>query len=446
MSHRSDLSRRTLLAAGAGGLAVPWLEALAPRAARADVPAYPKRFIVFFSPNGTVAKNWEPTWTGSTTDFQLSPILAPLEPHRRDIVVVQGVDQQGGGGDGHQNGIGGMLTGAMLNPGRFSGGAGGSSGWASGISVDQRIARAVGQDTRFQSLELGVQVGAADNRGRMCYAGPDQPLPPEDDPARVFARVFADLTRDPGELARVRAHRKSVLDRVAGRYQRLSARLGEGDRRKLEAHLAAIRDIETRLDIDPGARATCRAPSVALQPGAAGLNDAFPAVGKLQMDLLVMALACDLTRVASLQWSRAVSQVRFSWLAIAEGHHDLSHLGDENEVAQDKLMRINRWYAEQLAYLIAAMKAVPEGDGTLFDSSLILWCNELAKGNVHSRKDAAYVLAGRAGGAIKTGRYLRYDGNVPHNDLLVSLVNAMGVDDTTFGRPDWCTGPLPNLV
>jgi len=414
------------------------------RRASADVLPIPRRFVVFFSSCGSITSAFAPTaGERGEHDFQLSPILQPLEPHRDDIVVIEGVDQQGGGGVGHQAGMGGMLTGAALNPGPFSAGAS-SAGWASGISVDQRIAQAIGSDTAFQSLELGVQVGIADNMGRMCYAGSDRPIPPEDDPHRVFARVFADMTRDPAELARIRAHRLSVLDRVAGRFARLSARLGAADRQKLEGHLAAIREIETRLSPGP-TRPACAVPSLSsgIDPKA---NDSFPAVGRAQMDLLVMALACDLTRVASLQWSRSASPVRFSWLDIAAAHHDLSHRGDDDQIAIDQLTRINRWYAEQLAYLIARMKEIPEGDGTLFDNTLILWCNELAKGNTHSRVDAHYVLAGSAGGALATGRYLRYEGDVPHNNLLLSIIHAMGVDDGSFGNPQWCTGPLAGLV
>src|SRR6185295_8077891 len=169
--------------------------------------------------------------------------------------------------------------------------------------------------------------------------------------------------------------------------------------------------------------------------------------GELQMDLLVLALGCGLTRVASLQWSRSVSQVRFTWLGIDDGHHDLSHRGDTDPDAIDKLRQINSWYAARFASLIDRMKKVDHGDGTtLLDSTLVLWCNELGKGNTHSRQNAPYVLAGRAGGALRTGRYLRYDGDVPHNNLLVALLNAMDVPDTRFGKPEWCTGRLPNLI
>jgi hypothetical protein len=168
------------------------------------------------------------------------------------------------------------------------------------------------------------------------YAGSDRPLPPEDDPNRALARVFADLTRDPAELARIRAHRLSVLDHVVRRYQRLSVRLGAADRQKLEAHLGSIREIEARLSLVPPPRPACQppAPSASLDLMS---NDAFPAIGKVQMDLLVMALACDLTRVASLQWSRAASTVHFSWLDIEALHHDLSHRGDNDADAIDKL-------------------------------------------------------------------------------------------------------------
>jgi hypothetical protein len=441
---RLSLSRRAALTTFGGLASLPLLDAMFPGRARADGATYPRRFVVFFSSCGTIAANWAPT--GGTRDFQLSPVLAPLEPFRDDIVVIEGVDQQGGGtGVGHQAGMGGMLTGNGLNPGPFGAGGGSSSGWASSLSVDQRIANAIGNDTAFKSVELGVQVGAADNMGRMCYAGSNRPIPPEDNPDRAFARVFADLTRDPADLAKMRAHRLSVLDRAAGRFQRLSARLGAYDRQKLDAHLTSIREIESRLSIVPAPRPACQVPVLG---GGIDLtaNDAFPQIGKLQMDLLVMSLACDLTRVASLQWSRSASSTRFNWLHIDALHHDLSHRGDDDTDAIDKLTRINRWYAEQFAYLIGRMKQIPEGNGTLLDNTVVLWCNELAKGNIHGRTDAPYVLAGRAGGALETGRFLQFEGNVPHNNLLLSLIHAMGQTDSTFGNPDWCTGPLVGLL
>ena len=436
------LSRRTLLAGAAGtAVALPWLEAFAPRRAFAQ-SALPRRFIVVFTPNGLL-----PSWTpaGAERDFTLSPTLAPLAPYQDELVVIRGLFQQGGGGDGHQNGMGGVLTGRRLNAGSFAGTGAAPAGWASGPSVDQRIADAIGGATKLRSLELGVQVGQADNWGRMCYRASNQPLPPEDDPAAVYARVFEELHTDPAVLERLRGRRQSILDTVAGEYQRVASSLGSADRARLDAHLEAVRDVELRLTrVGHAAGGSCTDP--ALPSVEKDLNDAYPTVGALQTDLLVMALACDITRVASLQWSRSVSQTRFSWLGITDSHHDQSHLGDDDATAVDKLTRIDTWYAEQLASLIAKLKAVPEGDGTLLDNTLILFCNELAKGNTHSRKDAGYVLAGGAGGTIEMGRFLHYEGDIPHNNLLVSLLQSFGLPDATFGEPEWCDGPLSGLA
>jgi len=441
------LSRRAILR-GAGGavIALPWLEAMTPRRAQAATGPI-KRFIVMFSADGTIPTAWTPTPGASETDFTLSPILAPLAPHQADLVVIGGLTQMGGGGDGHQTGMGGMLTGQLLNAGPFAGVGAAPAGWPMGPSVDQRIAQALAAPTKLRSLELGVQVGAADNWGRMIYRAANQPLPPDDDPASVYSRVFADLHTDPAVLARLRKRRQSILDGVGAQFTRISARLGAADRARLDAHLTAVQEIEQRLTTDlVVSNPSCHDPTI--MSVAATANDSYPTVGSLQMDLLVMALACDITRVASLQWSRSVSQTRFSWLNITEGHHDLSHRPDSDADAVDKLTRINNWYAQQLASLIARLKATPDGaGGTLFDGTLILWSNELAKGNTHGRIGAPYVLAGSAGGALRTGRYLAYDGQgLPHSNMLVSILNAMGVPDTTFGKTDWCTGPLTGLL
>jgi hypothetical protein len=438
------LGRRSLLTSAAGAaIALPWLEAFAPRRASARSAA-PQRFVVMFSPDGLL-----PAWTPSGTEkeFTLSTILSPLAPYQDDLVVIRGLYQEGGGGDGHQNGMGGMLTGTTLNAGPFGGMQAPPAGWASGPSVDQRIADAIGNETKLRSLELGVQVGAADNWGRMCYRASDQPLPPEDDPAAVYARVFAELHTDPALLAAERARQKSILDAVGSEYARVSATLGSADRQRLEAHLDAVRELELRLTkVGQIGGAACADP--AIHAVAKDDNDAYPEVGALQLDLLAMALACDVTRVASLQWSRSVSQTRFTWLGITDGHHDLSHLGDDDPSAVDKLTRINQWYMAELAALIGKLAAMPEGDGSVLDNTVILYCNELAKGNNHSRSDAGYVLAGRGGGVLETGRFLRFDPSqqIAHNGLLVSLLNAFGIADTQFGKPEWSNGPLPGLL
>ena len=352
-----------------------------------------------FSANGTIPSAWEPAAT-SETDFTLSPILSPLADHKSDLVIVRGLDQKGGGGDGHQSGMGGMLTGQMLNAGAVRGRGRGARGMGDGAVGRSAMAEALVLLTKLRSLELGVQVGSADNWGRMIYRAANQPLPPDDDPAGVYARVFSDLHTDPAELARLRRRRKSMLDGVAGQFTRLSGQVSTGDRQRLDAHLTTVREIETRLTTDLVVNnPACRDPSIT--PIAAQANDMFPAVGSLQMDLMVMALACDITRIASLQWSRSVSQTRFTWVGVNEGHHELSHRPDSEAAAQTNLTKINTWYAQQLATLITRLKAMPDGaGGSVFDGTLILWINELAKGNTHGRQNAGYVLAGSAGGAL----------------------------------------------
>ncbi len=442
LTKPARFSRRTALhGAVAGAIGLPWLETFAPKTAHA-APALPKRFVAMFSPNGTIHDRWLPT--GSESKFALSPILAPLAPHQNDLVIVSGVDQMGAGGDGHQNGMGGMLTGAGLLPGRFAGVGAPPAGWAESASVDQRLADAIGRGLPFRSIEFGVQTGAADNWGRMVYRGRNRPLPPRENPTQTFDDLFGAALLDPAERERRATRRRSILDRVAGDLTRLSSEASAADKQRLEQHLTYLREVEARLEAQSQGIAECALPARPVTPAPG--PDAYGRIGEMQMDLLVLALACGQTRVATLQWSRSVSDVRFTWLGITEGHHALSHLPDTDTPSQDALAAINTWYAERFASLVTKLKGYQEGDGTLFDQCLLLWCNELAKGNVHSRKDAPYVLAGSAGGALRTGRFLEYAGDVPHNNLLVSILNALGVPDTTFGRAEWCTGSLTGLL
>jgi hypothetical protein len=444
------LKRRDFLkGVGAAAAALPLMSALD---ARAQQGTFPKRLLIVFSANGTARENWVPS--GTETAFTLSRILAPLEPHKSDIVVLDGVKNEAahhGPGDGHMTGMGCLLTATELLDGtQFScGGTDPCSGWGGGISVDQHVANALydalptDMRPKFKSLELAVQAGGADIWSRMCYSGSDQPLAPMEDPAQVFDRVFADLNVNTEELDRLRSQRRSVLDYVGNRLTRLRGKLGGEDREKLDAHLTAVRDIEMQL-ASGQLLGACTQPA---DPGSVDFrnNDNFPAVLKLQTDLTVRALACNLTQVATIQWSRSVSGTRHTWAGVSEGHHDLSHEGDSNADAIEKITKVNVWFAEQFAYLLEQLKSVPEGDGTLLDNTLVLWGNELGRGNSHSRTQVPFVLAGRAGGALTTGRFLQYDDD-SHSNLLVSLCQLMGVETETFGNPAYCTGPLRLLT
>lgn len=437
------LSRRSFLkAAGAAAVSVPML-----RSFQAFGGEFPKRLVIFFQPHGTVRDMWLPT--GNAAAWHLSPILESLAPFQSKITVIDGVNLKSADadyqGDQHATGMCHALTGT-----RMAYGAGGITG--GGISVDQHIADAIGRANRFKSLELGVQTAQnayyASYWTRCCFRGAGEPVPPEDDPWAVFERVFSDMTRDPLELETMRAERRSVMDVVHQDLDRLQARMPAEDRPLLEAHLTSIREIEVRLQ-DPanGLGKYCATPTLGSRIDDVQLAASFPDVGRLQMDLLAMSLACDLTRVATLQWSSAVSPMVYSWLDVGlQDAHSLSHYyaGDATFGEDGAFTRIQKWYGEQFAYLLGKLDSIPEGTGTLLDNTLVVWANELGKGNLHMH-DVPWVLAGGAGGAIPMGRFLEYD-DESHNDLLVSICNAMDVPTSTYGDEDFCTGALDGLA
>jgi hypothetical protein len=435
------IGRRSFLTGLGAGLCLPFLPW---QRAAAQAGGAPKRLVVFFTPNGTIPESWA---TGSGANFTLGDILEPLEPFKQKLTLMDGLDMEctyEGPGGGHQRGIGALLTGRKLQPGDFVGGNGETSaGWADGISVDQHIANAMGSETRFASLALGVQLEGANNRHRMSMSGPGQPVPTEDDPYNIFDLVFSDMGASRQETERRLRRRTAALAHVRARLEGLRGRLSGDERLRVEAHQASLDDVVSRLGIDGGG------PACVLPTLAAGLDvddrAAYPEIGRVNMDLLYQALACDLTRVATLLWAGATSGHRFTFLepAIDDGHHEISH--DDSNAAVAKLVRINNWYAQQLAYFLDLLEGTPEGDGTMLDNTLVLWGSDLSIGTTHSRRDMHLVMAGNLAGAFDTGRYLHYDGRA-HNDLLITILQAFGLTDTTFGKPDLCSGPIENLL
>ncbi|MCH9688380.1 MAG: DUF1552 domain-containing protein [Deltaproteobacteria bacterium] len=438
------VSRRALLGSmGAAGVLAPFIPMLQ-RETEAAPGDFPLRIIFLFSANGTLHENWVPS--GSENDFTLSEILTPLAPYQDQMIVLDGLEVvREGPGDGHQMGMGLLWTGSRLLEGtEFEGGGdSGTAGWGGGISVDQHIAAAVGNDNPYSSLEFGVQTQGASVWSRMCYAGSNQPIAPEDDPAGMFNRLFADFDVDASELERLKGQRQSVIDLVKDDLDSLMVHHGSADDRlKIDAHLEAIRSIEQRNQAE---QPVCEIP---VEPGEmdAGANDNFPSISERQTQLMAMSLACDMTRVASMQWSASVSNRRFTWLGIEEGHHDLSHRGDSDPVMVDNITAINVWYAEQVKELMDALAGISEGDGSVLDNTLLVWGNELSRGNSHGNHPVPFVLLGGAGGRLEMGRYLQYD-RVPHNRLLVSLCHAMGLtEQQTFGDIDVGSGGLPGLT
>lgn len=439
---RSRFSRRGLLRSlGVSTALLPFVPLLERETQAADGEAAPKRLVLLFTPNGTLAEQWLGTVTDATT-FELGPILAPLEEHHQNgrLTVVTGLDMVlTGPGDNHQVGMASLWTGSETTGGNFANGA----GWASHQSVDQFIASQLPQDAHFKSLQFGVQTGnSADIWSRMIYSGANTPETPEDSPQAMFDTLVSNIaTSDSTELDRLRAERKSSIDLVKNDLARLSSRLGHADQTKLEAHLNAVREIERRNDL-PGV--TCEVPTMDFSIND-GANASFPTVSEQMVDQLVMALSCDLTRIASLQWSKSVSSVQFDWVGVNRSHHELSHEADTQASMVESITAINNWYASQIARLLDGLAAIPEGDGTMLDNTIVVWGNELGRGNNHSRRDVPFLIAGGGGGALQSGRTINSEDI--HNRLLVSLCQAMGLNDVqTFGSNDTGSGPIPGLL
>jgi hypothetical protein len=447
--------RRQLLRGGlAATAAVPLLDA--DRVWGQSTAAAPRRLVIFYTPNGTIGPAWRPT--GTETNFTFGRILKPLEAHKSKLLVLGGVNMalaDSGFGSHHTRGIGGLLTGRPILSGTFESAGPPTAGWAAGISIDQHIAKTLNPPTPFKTLELGVQVVDAEVRGRISYLGPNQPVPPMESPYDAFDRVFAAATPAPGGAPsatdRLRARRKTVLDLVGEEITTVRRRVGTEDRLKLDAHLTSVQDIARRLatPVPGGGNAACVGPTVGARMDVAAPAN-MPAIGKLQMDIAASALACDLTRIVTLQWTYAESNQTFPWLGINEFHHVMSHAGDSDATAQENLTKINVWYAEQLAYFLGKLSSYVEGDRTLLDNTAVLWCNEVGKGNNHAHRDLPFLIAGSCGGHFRTGRFVDYmaggAAGRPHNDLLVALAQAMGTTDATFGDPAHVTGALPGLT
>ncbi len=458
----SRFTRRTLLRAGGVSVALPLLSSLGckspttehrvERVGRARQAAeFPLRLIVIYIPNGNlflpdVAAGTN--WTGS--------IIEPLMPHQSKLSIVDGLDlavHDLGPGEPHQQGMA-WLTGRPLNSGSQVGGDGSMAGWASGISMDQHVANTIGTSTPHKTLHFGVQstaYGGTEVRTVMSYAGSDLPVANETSPYGMFDLVFSELGQDPLGLAKLKARRKSVLDAVGNQLSSLSSKTSFEDKKKLEQHLASVRDLEQRLDKPGGALGgNCVLPDTG---GAINLDDPnnYPIIGKLHMDQLVMAMACDLTRVATLQWSASTNNKPYPFLSyngqpIVGDEHILGHQPDSDTAAWAQLRVIRTWYMEQLAYLLAKLDAQPEGDGTMLDNTVVLLGSEITKGNTHSHTDSPFILAGGAAGYLKMGERLNFSGQVPHNNMLLTVMHALGLNDTTFGLPNYCTGALSELL
>jgi hypothetical protein len=400
-----------------------------------------QRLVVMFSPNGVVPSTFWPDEQG--TEFTLKESLKSLEPFRDRALILHGVcDRVRGDGDNHMRGIGCLLTGIELFPGNIQGGSHTPAGWASGISIDQEIKNYLQKDpatrSRFGSLEFGVMVpDRADTWTRMSYVGPNKPLTPIDDPYQMFAKLYGRV--------KDRENLKSILDDVQDDLRKVGSLVSTEDRRLLEEHATFVREMEKELQTTEAEAVGHAVP--AIEPGVKEENDNIPRISKMQIDLMVNSFAADFARVATLQYTNSVGGARMRWLGVTEGHHELSHKPDSDAESQDKLTRINKWFAEQLVYLAKRLAETPEpgGGGSLLDNTLLVWTNELGKGNSHTLDNTPFVLVGN-GLDFRMGRSLKYQ-RMPHNRLLLALAHGFGHRLEQFGNPNFCGGGvLPDLT
>jgi hypothetical protein len=434
---RARLSRRSFLRGAGAALALPFLEAMWPMRARAQAAASARRFLAWYVPNGMRMSDWTPAATGAS--YALPPILAPLAPVRSEVLVLTGLANRAGQdafpGD-HARGTGSFLTARRV---RRTDGA----DIQNGISLDQRIAQAIGASTPLPSLQLGTEGGGSTGNcdsGYSCayarnisWAGPQSPLAKETNPRSAFERLFSGDGEhlSPEERERRRVQRLSVLDFVAEDATRLRLELGASDRQKLDEYLTGVRALELRVE-NLGSSACQVDP-----PGDPG--DDFEARVRAMADLVVLAFQCDTTRVVTFMQANAGSNQTYPWLGVYDGHHQISH-HQQNPANLAALSSIDTWEVEQFVYLLERLAAVQEPGGSLLDSALVFFSSEIEDGDAHRHTNLPILLAGRGGGAVVPGVHQRFNGSPTVANLFLTILRAFGIQDATFG--DDGTAPL----
>lgn len=471
--------RRFLTAVGATGLTLSFLRALPSYAAGVD-----KRYLILlFTPNGVVRHLWGADSTGTNPgDFTLRPWLAPLTPYKDKLAIVYGLANKAANGGSHGPGMATLWTGATVS---------GDGNFGTGESIDQAIAAQLNAGTPFPSISLRARspldYDSKDTESRMIYSAPGQPVDPREDVLAALDELFVGIpdvgsttttpTVDPA-ITRRDEIRKRLYARLDGELGRLSPKLCSDDAHQLDALRSGWAALTQSLGRSgPGADASsaCGKPT-----GLTGNKDYKTAI-KEQMDLLTMALACDLTRVASLQLSAARSPMVFDFLGQTLDHHSISHqapqpsqLGPNAPITTDaehptaaqlttyaapiKLMTdVNVFYAQQVAYLVQKLSQFQvDSTTTLLDQCIICWGNELDNGSNHDHFNMPFVVIGGGNGKIKTNQIVSFpvadpyrplsEAQYAHNDLLVTLAKAMGTNITTFGDPSLNKGPITALL
>jgi hypothetical protein len=440
-------SRRAFM----GGLGAVGFGHLLPRQAQAQL-GQRKRFVVVYVPEGMWAGAERPSPGAST----LGSVFGPMDPFRSKITALDGVDlttaiNDRPGVDEHHR-LPHLLTSTKMVDGRTGGGP----------SIDQKIAKVVGANSTFESLQFGVQIVYKDGSGRLIWKGRGELLPAMEDPWAAYSRIFAGgmaptvqppgQPPQPGQPPRFDL-RKSALDYSLAEIASVRPNLAASDRTRVESYQDSLRDIERRLqglqgganqggaggEGGPGPVGACAAPDVGA-PTDIKAKANFPKISQLQMDLMVASLQCGITNVASLQYGNSVDQCTYPWLGVRRTGHDLSHGSSRTEQ-----QKVYRWYSEQFAYLLGKLDAVKEGAGTMLDNTVVLWVSEFGNSSSHSLKNLMWFVMGNVGGFLRQGQVLKLPGRSV-SDLHVTIGHAFGIPDQTFGDAAFSTGPIAPLI
>ena len=427
---RRRMHRRTFLRGAGAALALPWLEAMAPplMARQRTAAAAPRRIGFVYIPHGVIMNQWTPAAAGAA--FEFTPILQPLETYRNDLIVVSNLTRAAAV-DNHACSASAWLTGVAAK--RTDG-----PDFRNGESVDQVIARQIGQDTTFPTLELATEdftglVGACDPGYSCAYINtlnwqtPTTPLPMEINPRVVFDRLFGS-GRTAADRAARRETDRSLLDFVAGDLRQLERGLGAADKARLGEYLGYVREIERRIQ-----RAEERPHNTPELPNApVGVPESYEEHVGLMFDLLALAYQADLTRVFTFMMAREVSQRTYPEIGVTEPHHTISHHGNR-PAAITSHATLNAHHVTLFASFIERLRTTREGDGTLLDHSLIVYGSGMSDGNGHTGGPLPHVLLGKAGGRVRGNRHLVTPEGTPMANILLALAQLNGVEQDRFG-------------
>lgn len=431
---KKALSRRTALKALGVALPMPFLDAMVPAlTALEQSAAKPRlRFQAVYTPNGVIPGQWFPTATGA--DFEFSPSLMPLEPFRKELLVLSGLDSvpPPPPGERQYNNHADAST-------RFLTDVTPSRSLRAGVSIDQLAAKVLSKDTVLPSLELAlesVDSGSSCDFGRSCvytgtiaWAGPTQPLPMEHDPSAAFVRLFGDGAGVDNATRRARVQQRgSILDSLLTEVARLRESVAAPDRTKINGYLDSIRDVESR--IQKALAYNAEMPSFT-RP--AGVPEAFADHAKLMFDLQLLAFQGDVTRVGTFMIGREFSGRTYPEIGVPDAHHPISH-HQRDPLRMEKCAKINRYHAELFAYYLKRMKETPDGEGTLLDHTAIVYGAGMSEGNGHVPENLPIVLAGGANGALSGGRHIKFAKGTPLANFHLTLLDLLGVPVDKHGN------------